>query len=91
MIITSEGKIIGSCWGGVTKGGSGTIPYNTNSVTVAHGLGTTPTFALIAPSNDVTIASGIKVTISGANLIVSYSDGITQPEDGTFDFIVGVN
>lgn len=90
MIVTQNGKIIGSCVGGASVGGSGTITAGNNSVTVAHGLGATPSWATVSPSNDVAIAAGIQVSISGANITVGYPVGVTQPEDGTFYFEVGV-
>lgn len=90
MIVTQNGKIIGSCVGGSFKGGSGTILANNNSVTFAHGLGAVPTWATVSPSNDVAIAAGIQVAISGANLIVGYPILVTQPDAGTFYYQVGV-
>ena len=90
MIVTQNGKIIGSCVGGAVKGGRGTILANSNSVTVAHGLGATPSWAIATASNDVAIAAGIQVSISGANITVGYPVLVTQPDDGTFYFQVGV-
>ena len=89
MIVTRDGHIIASSIGGINVGGSGTITAGNENVTITHGLGTTPTWGTVTPSNDY--ATDLKIgSFTVTTCVVSYPAGVTQLDDGTFYFNVGV-
>lgn len=69
---------------------SATILANTNSITVNHTLGASPTFAAPIPTNDNASQGATITNRTSTTFDITFAFGLTQPGDSTFICLVGV-
>lgn len=66
--------------------GSATISANTNSVTVAHSLGSALIKIILTPTNDFASQGAKAINYTATTFDIAFAFGATQPSNATFDW-----